>query len=86
MAGVAGADIDADKSATLDGYRVCQVKPRAAPACLLAYKNHLFYPAQSSAIEKEDDSMAHYGTHWGWSTFWKSILVLKELTKQSLHS
>ena len=63
MAGVAGADIDADKSATLDGYRVCQVKPRAAPACLLAYKNHLFYPAHSSAIEKEDDSMAHYGTH-----------------------
>ena len=34
MAGVAGADIDADKSATLGGYRVCQVKPRAAPACL----------------------------------------------------
>ena len=65
MAGVAGADIDADKSATLDGYRVCQVKPRAAPACLLAYKNHLFYPAQSSAIEKEDDSMAHYGIHLG---------------------
>ena len=34
MAGVAGTDIDADKSATLDGYRVCQLKPRAAPACL----------------------------------------------------
>ena len=32
---------------------------------LLAYKNHPFYPAHSLAIEKEDDSMAHYGTHLG---------------------
>ena len=37
MAGVAGTDIDADKSATLGGYRLCQVKPRAA-----AYKSHPF--------------------------------------------
>ena len=30
-------DTDADKSATLGGYRLCQVKPRAA-----AYKSHPF--------------------------------------------
>ena len=43
MAGVAGVDIDADKSATLGCYRVCQVKPRAVecPKLWCIMKNSL---------------------------------------------